>query len=117
MVVDGVRAGDSQDIGHDAIGIDERAEDPMGDKQPSLGKRIFYSSLIALNECFPVLESIPYTLFDAQSDRVWEIEAEYSRAGGGQWLPATEGAVAVTSLGPTSLQLARQRGPRRPTTS
>jgi hypothetical protein len=46
----------------------------------------FHSSAEKLDD--PV--QIPFTLFDAQSDRAWEVVAEYSTSDGGQWTEATE---------------------------
>ncbi|MGD8440990.1 MAG: FG-GAP-like repeat-containing protein, partial [Holophagae bacterium] len=42
--------------------------------------------------------TIPFTLFDEQSDPAWRIVPEYSLTGGGQWLPATGVASPTTNL-------------------
>ena len=42
--------------------------------------------------------TIPFTLFDEQSDPARQIVPEYSLAGGGQWLPATAVGSPTTNL-------------------
>jgi len=41
--------------------------------------------------------TVPFTLFDEQSDPALQIVPEYSTTGGGQWLPAT-GTSSTTNL-------------------
>jgi hypothetical protein len=70
-------------------GLPETPVHPVVLERPGPTDSAFFFSSA---KCLASPVSIPYSLFDEQADRAWSIVPEYSLAGGGQWLPATEGA-------------------------
>ena len=75
---------------------------------PSIGGTAPYTSSAGFYAAPVVLDTptipIPYTLFDPEGDPVGQVEAFYSRDGGGRWLPA----VSTTDTITTNLATGRQ---------
>jgi len=69
-------------------GLPETPVHPVAlDRPGATDTAYFFSSA----ECLTSPVSIPYTLYDEQSDPAPSIVPQYSLVGGGHWLPATEG--------------------------